>query len=211
MTRKGIHNLHCFSEKNSLLSTLKNTQEYSSTLKCTQVYLGIYEYIWVHLSTFEYIWAHLSTLKLCYNDPFYNKILAIKNLIWSPSVVSFIVKSPCNNKPPAIKNKSSLQIRQTEVSVNMKEREPAPVWISFLLKCFVFCRTRKRQRWIWILAHSGMLRLGELALSMTNDLLFLKLVSNLRGAKKICKQQDCKETHCFQKLHKSEYFRLDYW
>jgi hypothetical protein len=33
------------------------------------------------------------------------KIPAIKNLIFSPFVVNFIVKIPCNNKTPVIKNK----------------------------------------------------------------------------------------------------------
>jgi hypothetical protein len=45
------------------------------------------------------------TLKPQYNDPFYNKIPAKKNLISSPSVVNSIVKSPTNNKIPAIKYK----------------------------------------------------------------------------------------------------------
>jgi len=47
-----------------------------------------------------------TTLKPRYNDPFYNKILSIKNLISSPSVVNLIVQIPCNNKIPAIKNKT---------------------------------------------------------------------------------------------------------
>jgi hypothetical protein len=45
------------------------------------------------------------TLKPQYDDPFNNKILAIKNLISNPSVINIIVKSPSNNKAPAIKNK----------------------------------------------------------------------------------------------------------
>jgi hypothetical protein len=45
------------------------------------------------------------TLKPQYNNPFNNKIPAIKNLISSPSVVNSIVKSPSNNKISAIKNK----------------------------------------------------------------------------------------------------------
>ena len=45
------------------------------------------------------------TLKPQYNDPFYNKIPAIKNLISSPFVVNSIAKSPSNNKIPDIKNK----------------------------------------------------------------------------------------------------------
>jgi hypothetical protein len=53
----------------------------------------------------EHFLLSLYTLKPRYNDPFNKKILAIKNLISSSSVVNFIVKSPCNNKTPAIKNK----------------------------------------------------------------------------------------------------------
>jgi hypothetical protein len=45
------------------------------------------------------------TLKPQYNDPFNNKIPAIKNSVSGPSVVNFIVKGPSNNKIPAIKNK----------------------------------------------------------------------------------------------------------
>ena len=45
------------------------------------------------------------TLKPQYNDPFNNKIPAIKNLILSPSVVNFIVKRPSNNKIRVIKDK----------------------------------------------------------------------------------------------------------
>jgi hypothetical protein len=45
------------------------------------------------------------TLKPEYNDPFNNKISAIKNIISSPSVVNSIVKIPSNNEIPAVKNK----------------------------------------------------------------------------------------------------------
>jgi hypothetical protein len=45
------------------------------------------------------------TLKPQYNDPFNNKVPAIKNLIVNPFVVNSIVKSPSTNKIPAIKNK----------------------------------------------------------------------------------------------------------
>jgi hypothetical protein len=45
------------------------------------------------------------TLKPRYNDPFNNKFSAIKSLVSSPSVVDFMIKSPCNNKNLPIKNK----------------------------------------------------------------------------------------------------------
>jgi hypothetical protein len=45
------------------------------------------------------------TLKPRYSDPLHNKICVIKNLIFRPFVVDFIVKSPCNSKTPVIKNK----------------------------------------------------------------------------------------------------------
>jgi hypothetical protein len=45
------------------------------------------------------------TLKPRYNNPFNNKIAAIKNLILSPSGVNCIVKSPCINKILVMKNK----------------------------------------------------------------------------------------------------------
>jgi hypothetical protein len=45
-----------------------------------------------------------NTLKPRYNDTCSNKIPTIKKLFSSPSVVNLIVKSPCNNKTPAIKN-----------------------------------------------------------------------------------------------------------
>jgi hypothetical protein len=51
------------------------------------------------------------TLKPRYNEPFYNEIPAIKNLISSPSVVDLIVKSPSNNKTPAIKNRIFVPFR----------------------------------------------------------------------------------------------------
>ena len=54
----------------------------------------------------------LNTLKPRYNDPFYYKIPAIKNLISRPSVVQF----SCNKKIPAIKNKT-FQIHYTEGSL----------------------------------------------------------------------------------------------
>jgi hypothetical protein len=45
------------------------------------------------------------TLKPHYNDPFNNKIPAIKNIILTPTLINFLVKKPCNNKIPAIKKK----------------------------------------------------------------------------------------------------------
>ena len=51
-------------------------------------------------------WEACTTPKPCYNDPFNNKIPAIKILTLSTSVVNFILKPPWNNKTPAIKKKS---------------------------------------------------------------------------------------------------------
>jgi hypothetical protein len=45
------------------------------------------------------------TLEPRYNDPFNNKIPAIKNIISSLSVVKSIVEKTTNNKTPALKNK----------------------------------------------------------------------------------------------------------
>jgi hypothetical protein len=53
----------------------------------------------------DLFYLEFDTLKPQYNDPFNKKILVIKNLILSTSVVNFKVKSPCNNKIPAIKHK----------------------------------------------------------------------------------------------------------
>jgi hypothetical protein len=46
-----------------------------------------------------------NTLKPRYNDPFNNKIPAIKNLVLNPSIVNYILNKKCNNKTPVIKNK----------------------------------------------------------------------------------------------------------
>jgi hypothetical protein len=53
----------------------------------------------------KWVRLYLVTLKPQYNDPFNNKIPAIKNLISSLFVVNFIVKSTSNNKTSAIKHK----------------------------------------------------------------------------------------------------------
>jgi hypothetical protein len=56
--------------------------------------------LWLPLAIHLSVWLKLTyrTLKPQYNDPFYNKIPAIKNLISSPSVVNSIVKAPAITK-----------------------------------------------------------------------------------------------------------------
>jgi hypothetical protein len=79
-----------------------------------QVNSNTFKYIQVYSSTCENIQVcqvHPSTLKLCYNDPYNNKILAIKSLILSLFIVNLIIKSPCNSKTPAIKNNISGPLR----------------------------------------------------------------------------------------------------
>jgi hypothetical protein len=73
------------------------------------------------------------TLKLRYNDPFNNKILAIKNSILSPSVVDFIVKSLCDNKTIKNYKEQNLQICYTDVSL----------WLHIFLKLLSHVHSKK--------------------------------------------------------------------
>ena len=65
----------------------------------------------------------LYTGKLPNNDPFNNEIPAIKNFLFSPSVVNFIVKKPCNNKNPALRNKIFGPFRFVKARFQCNHRE----------------------------------------------------------------------------------------
>jgi hypothetical protein len=99
----------------------------------------------------------MNTLKPRYNNPFYNKILAIKNLISSPSVVNLRVQIPCNNKIPAIKNKTSGPFR----FVIPRFLCTKVILFSFVLFCKIVVTLRRpslggRVCFQWVPAHCGL-------------------------------------------------------